>query len=103
MWKSADGAIHEFRQFNDRGRGPKIYSTYRVDEQGLIVFEESKGLDYMRFTQYRGINGVRRMIAWKGFVQAPPGTANGQLRTRIPCCCANHHQVFSSVKRYDSD
>jgi hypothetical protein len=48
VWKSSDGTIHEFFQFNDRGRGPKIYTTYRLDQRGLIVFEESKGVDYMK-------------------------------------------------------
>jgi len=48
VWKSPDGTIHEFFQFNDRGRGPKIYTTYRLNSRGLIVFEESKGVDYMK-------------------------------------------------------
>ena len=48
VWKSPDGAIHEFFQFNDRGRGPKIYTTYRLDAQGLIISEESRGVDYMK-------------------------------------------------------
>jgi len=48
VWKSPDGTIHEFFQFNDRGRGPKIYTTYRLDSRGLIVSEESKGVDYMK-------------------------------------------------------
>jgi hypothetical protein len=48
IWRSGDGAIHEFFQFNDRGRGPKIYTTYRLDANGLIVSEESKGVDYMK-------------------------------------------------------
>jgi len=48
VWKSPDGTIHEFFQFNDRGRGPKIYTTYRLDSRGLIVFEESNGVDYMK-------------------------------------------------------
>jgi len=48
VWKSPDDTIHEFFQFNDRGRGPKIYTTYRLDSRGLIVSEESKGVDYMK-------------------------------------------------------
>jgi hypothetical protein len=48
VWKSPDGTIHDFFQFNDRGRGPKIYTTYRLDTRGLIVFEESNGVDYMK-------------------------------------------------------
>jgi imidazolonepropionase-like amidohydrolase len=48
VWKSSDGTIHEFFQFNDRGRGSKIYTSYRLDSRGLIVFEESNGVDYMK-------------------------------------------------------
>ena len=37
-----------FFQFNDRGRGPKTYSTYRLDSRGIVTFEETKGVDYMK-------------------------------------------------------
>ena len=33
VWTTPDGAVHEFFQFNDRGRGPKTYSTYRLDSK----------------------------------------------------------------------
>ena len=46
--QSSDGTIREFYQFNDRGRGPKIYTAYRRDSRGLIVFEESNGVDYLK-------------------------------------------------------
>ncbi len=48
VWTTSDGAIHELYQFNDRGRGPKIYTTYRLDAHGLLASEESKGVDYMK-------------------------------------------------------
>jgi imidazolonepropionase-like amidohydrolase len=48
VWTTPDGIIHEFYQFNDRGRGPKTYSTYRVDSHGVVTFEETKGVDYMK-------------------------------------------------------
>ncbi|HXS95903.1 MAG TPA: amidohydrolase family protein [Candidatus Limnocylindrales bacterium] len=48
VWKGADGALHEFFQFNDRGRGPKLYLTYSLDSGGSILKEESKGVDYMK-------------------------------------------------------
>lgn len=48
VWKTPDGAIHEFFQFNDRGRGPKIYTVYHVDPAGFVVAEQSKGVDYMK-------------------------------------------------------
>src|SRR6516164_10951912 len=43
MWATPDGTVHEFYQFNDRGRGPKTYSTYRVDRRGIVTFVETKG------------------------------------------------------------
>lgn len=48
VWTASDGVLHEFFQFNDRGRGPKIYTSYRLDNNGLISWEESKGVDYMK-------------------------------------------------------
>lgn len=48
VWTTPDGLVHEFYQFNDRGRGPKTYSTYRLDRHGVVTFEETKGVDYMK-------------------------------------------------------
>jgi hypothetical protein len=48
VWTTPDGAVHEFFQFNDRGRGPKTYSTYRLDSRGIVIFEETSGVDYMK-------------------------------------------------------
>lgn len=48
VWKDTDGAVREFFQFNDRGRGPKIYTTYRLNAAAIVVAEESKGVDYMK-------------------------------------------------------
>ena len=48
VWTTPEGTVHEFYQFNDRGRGPKTYSTYRLDSRGIVAFEETKGVDYMK-------------------------------------------------------
>ena len=48
VWTTSDGTVYEFYQFNDRGRGPKTYSTYRLDSRGIVMFEETKGVDYMK-------------------------------------------------------
>src|SRR5262245_19578432 len=48
LWTAPDGTIHEFFQFNDRGRGPKTYSTYRFDNRGIVTSEETHGNDYMK-------------------------------------------------------
>lgn len=65
VWKSPDGTIHEFFQFNDRGRGPKIYTTYRLDSHGLIVFEESKGVDYMKSPVAEHFSLLADEAVWK--------------------------------------
>jgi cytosine/adenosine deaminase-related metal-dependent hydrolase len=65
VWTTPDGTIHEFFQFNDRGRGPKIYSTYRVDAHGLIVFEESKGVDYMKTPVTEHFEFANGEAVWK--------------------------------------
>src|SRR5215831_4039153 len=48
VWTMPDGTVYEFYQFNDRGRGPRTYSTYRLDQRGMVTFEETKGFDYMK-------------------------------------------------------
>ncbi len=48
VWTTPDGVVHEFFQFNDRGRGPKTYSTYRLDSKGIVAVEETTGVDYMK-------------------------------------------------------
>jgi imidazolonepropionase-like amidohydrolase len=48
VWKDADGTIHEFFQFNDRGRGPKAYTTYKLDADGVVIAEHTSGLNYMK-------------------------------------------------------
>src|SRR5271165_290336 len=48
VWTTPDGVVHEFFQFNDRGRGPKTYSSYRLDSKGIVTFEETSGVDYMK-------------------------------------------------------
>lgn len=65
VWRSADGTIHEFFQFNDRGRGPKIYTNYRVDGNSLVVSEESKGVDYMKTPVAEKFSLVSGVAAWK--------------------------------------
>jgi imidazolonepropionase-like amidohydrolase len=65
VWKDADGTIHEFYQFNDRGRGPKIYTTYRLNAAGMIAAEESKGVDYMKNPVAENFTLRDGQAAWK--------------------------------------
>jgi len=59
VWRDSDGTIHEFFQFNDRGRGPKTYSTYRLSADGVVIAEETKGVDYMK-------NPIAETFAFRG-------------------------------------
>jgi cytosine/adenosine deaminase-related metal-dependent hydrolase len=65
VWTSPDGAVHEFFQFNDRGRGPKIYTTYRLDSRGLIAFEQSEGVDYMKSPVQERFSSAGGEAVWK--------------------------------------
>ena len=48
VWTTPSGDVVEFFQFNDRGRGPKTYSTYRFGDRGIVSYEETHGVDYMK-------------------------------------------------------
>ncbi|MGZ7078194.1 MAG: amidohydrolase family protein [Thermoanaerobaculia bacterium] len=48
VWKTPDGKVHTFSQFNDRGRGPKLDGVYVLNDQGSPVNVEIKGNDYLK-------------------------------------------------------
>jgi imidazolonepropionase-like amidohydrolase len=65
VWTTPDGVVHEFFQFNDRGRGPKTYSTYRLDSHGVVTFEETKGVDYMKNPVTESFSTESGDASWK--------------------------------------
>jgi len=48
VWTAADGTLHIFFQFNDRGRGPKTTSILRLDPNGIPIAEVITGNDYLK-------------------------------------------------------
>lgn len=48
LWKSDDGQVHVFMQYNDRGRGPKTSATYTLNRQGLPTAVTIGGVDYWK-------------------------------------------------------
>jgi imidazolonepropionase-like amidohydrolase len=48
VWTAADGTLHIFFQFNDRGRGPKTTSILKLDANGVPVSEVITGNDYLK-------------------------------------------------------
>jgi imidazolonepropionase-like amidohydrolase len=65
VWSTPDGVTHEFFQFNDRGRGPKTYTEYRIDANGLIASEETTGVDYMKSPVEERFSITSGTAAWK--------------------------------------
>jgi hypothetical protein len=47
-WKTPDGKIHTFTQYNDRGRGPRIDGTYALNDKGLPTSIDLTGNDYLK-------------------------------------------------------
>jgi imidazolonepropionase-like amidohydrolase len=47
-WTAADGTLHIFFQFNDRGRGPKTTSILKLGPDGIPVSESITGNDYLK-------------------------------------------------------
>jgi imidazolonepropionase-like amidohydrolase len=47
-WTTADGKLHAFFQFNDRGRGPKTTSVITLDAKGIPIAESISGNDYLK-------------------------------------------------------
>jgi imidazolonepropionase-like amidohydrolase len=93
VWTTPDGAIHEFFQYNDRGRGPETYTTYRVDSHGIVTSVETHGVDYMKNSVTENFSLANGEAAWKNqsenghqdnatgkyFVDLDGGPASGSL------------------------
>jgi imidazolonepropionase-like amidohydrolase len=80
VWTTPDGVTHEFFQFNDRGHGPKTYSSYRVGADAILISEESKGLDFMKGPVEEHFSIVDGAAAWKNQSEdAKQGNATGKF------------------------
>jgi imidazolonepropionase-like amidohydrolase len=47
-WRTPDGKLHVFFQFNDRGRGPKTLTLFTLGQNGRAVAEVITGNDYLK-------------------------------------------------------
>lgn len=65
LWRDQNGILHEFFQFNDRGRGPKQYVAYNIDDSGLIVSEDDTGVDYMKTPVTEHFSIANGNASWK--------------------------------------
>lgn len=65
VWKTLDGVVHSFSQFNDRGRGPKLDSQYVLNEHGLPSSVEIKGNDYLKDAVEETFTYDGKVARWK--------------------------------------
>src|SRR2546430_12084694 len=64
-WSAPDGKLHVFYQFNDRGRGPKTYSTLSLDPRGVPTSMEIEGNDYMKDPVHESFTLSGGTAPWK--------------------------------------
>lgn len=58
------GKLRAFFQFNDRGRGPKTWTTLVVQD-GMLVSEETEGNDYMKSPVHETFSLAQGTASWK--------------------------------------
>jgi imidazolonepropionase-like amidohydrolase len=65
VWTTPDGKLHEFFQFNDRGRGPKTTSLITLDATGVPVAETVSGNDYLKSAVHEEFTITNQTARWK--------------------------------------
>ena len=65
VWTAADGKLHEFFQFNDRGRGPKLTSVITLNAQGIPIAETISGNDYLKSAVHEEFSIANQTAQWK--------------------------------------
>jgi imidazolonepropionase-like amidohydrolase len=98
VWTTPDGQIHEFFQFNDRGRGPQTYSDYRLNAHGIVTWEETRGVDYMKNNVSETFSLKDGVATWKN--QSEDGHENnaaGHFFVAIDAGPANGYQLAQAL------
>jgi len=65
VWTAADGTLHIFFQFNDRGRGPKTTSVIKFDANGTPISEAISGNDYLKSPVDENFTNSGGVAKWK--------------------------------------
>ncbi len=64
-WRGDDGRIHVFFEFNDRGRGPKIWTEIVPGPDGIPTGEVNTGVDYYKGPVDERFSAVSGTARWK--------------------------------------
>jgi len=65
IWTAADGSLHIFYQYNDRGRGPKTTSIIKLDANGIPISERVEGNDYYKSAVHESYSFSSGIASWK--------------------------------------
>ena len=98
VWTTPTGDVVEFFQFNDRGRGPKTYSTYRFGDRGIVSYEDTHGVDYMKNQVNESFSIKGGTASWKN--QAEDGhesNANGRFFVGLDAGPASTFQLAQAL------
>jgi imidazolonepropionase-like amidohydrolase len=76
-WKTLDGQLHVFFQFNDRGRGPKTTTVFTLGKNGNPVSEVIKGNDYLKTDVDEEFSLDRETAHWKNRAEQGSKTMDG--------------------------
>jgi imidazolonepropionase-like amidohydrolase len=76
VWREADGTLHSFFQFNDRGRGPKTYAT-TVLRDSIPTSEQLDGNDYMKDVVKETFSRNGERAQWKSKAEAGEKKVSG--------------------------
>ena len=74
----ADGTRHSNWEFNDRGRGPKIDYTVKVDPDGLPVSMKISGNDYLKAPVAEMFEVTNGVAHWKNQAESGEKKLNGK-------------------------
>lgn len=65
LWTTPDGKLHAFFQYNDRGRGPKTYSTFSLDKDGVPAEVDLEGNEYFKAPVSERFSSANGAASWK--------------------------------------
>lgn len=66
QWPDTSGTVTTSYSYNDRGRGPALRQTLRVDKAGLPIGMELSGLDYLKATVHETVApAAGPLITWR--------------------------------------
>src|SRR5262249_38857799 len=64
-WTAADGKVHVFLQFNDRGRGPKTDETFTLNDKGWPTAYTMSGISYYKTPESEEFTFDGHTSVWK--------------------------------------